>query len=767
MSRPRRLLRAIALALGVACSAVLLACSVLFTYPDSKTPEQREREIPAEGLPLANDVTVHWGAHSIPFLEASNDADLAFSLGLLHAHLRLGQMELMRRASAGRLSEMAGPLAQEIDVALRTLDLGKSTAETERRLPIATRAWLQQYVRGVNWFLKHAEQLPPEFRLLGFEVEGWTVRDVLRIGRLASGDLSWIYYVQALRLEKIAGGKALRRELLQITDRSIPSFESQQDGFTRLLAGASKSGSNSLVIGAKRSATGLPIMANDPHLGIFAPNFWLIVGYRSPSYEVVGLTIPGLPFIAVGRNRHLAWGGTNMRAISSHLFQLDDAKTGELSEREETIGTRFWFDRKVTVRDSKLGPVVSDLELFETDGTVAMNWTGHTPSDEVSSFLAANRADSWQSFVKAFEHYSVGAQNILFADVEGNIGQVLAYRQPILKDTSQTRELIKPDSNPPTGFRGPLQLPLAFNPEQGYIASANNMPVPSDPPMAFGYSNNNRMQRMDQLVASRDKISVADVKQWHLDVLSLSSQRIQRAVVEHMSRCSTFEENALQPRMLRLWQAFKGWDARYLRDAHGPVAFESLMFQAADGLLKTQWQSGEQREHILTGDYWKPLTEQALSRLSSAEVCRVVLSALPKALETFEKFSSWGEMHQLRFGPPVSQAPIIGSRFRLGDIPADGSSDTLLKSAHPFSGDYSNVTYGACARHISDLSDPNENYFVLLGGQDGWLNTPHLDDQVELWQRGEYIRVPMDSEAVARWAVKKTVLRAGAGARKN
>ena len=168
--------------------------------------------------------------------------------------------------------------------------------------------------------------------------------------------------------------------------------------------------------------------AFDPHRGLMLPNLWVIVGYKSPSMHSVGLTFPGVPMVLVGRNAHIAWGGTNMLALSSSLYDVSELNDDTFAERRVAMTVRWWFDRQVAIRDSALGPVISDAEIIQKlkPPPLAIRWRGHSVSDEFSAFLSVNRASNWREFRAAFAPYAVSGQNMLYADDRGNIGQVLA-----------------------------------------------------------------------------------------------------------------------------------------------------------------------------------------------------------------------------------------------------------------------------------------------------------------------------------------------------
>ena len=334
-----------------ALALMVTGCGLLAPFPPATTLAERLSVFPREAVPLERPVTIYWDEHQIPFIEAETDADLAFALGMVHAHLRLGQMETIRRAAQGRLAEMAGPVATDIDHALRIVNFGRAAAAIEAELPAETRQWIERFVAGINFYQQQTAP-PLDYRLLGIEPEPWTVADVLTVGRLVGTDVNWLVWFSNLKFRDRADWPERWARLLRNGTSSVPSFEAPREValLNELLAGLSRSGSNSVAISGTRSVSGGAIIASDPHLGIMIPNTWLIAGYRSPSYHAVGLMAPGLPFIAVGRNVDIAWGGTNMRAASSDLFAQTGLGLEAFTTRRERIKVRWWFDREITVR---------------------------------------------------------------------------------------------------------------------------------------------------------------------------------------------------------------------------------------------------------------------------------------------------------------------------------------------------------------------------------------------------------------------------------
>ena len=340
--------------------------------------EERLSMLPRDRIPLDARVVIHWSEHQIPFIEAETDKDLATALGVVHAHLRIAQMEMLRCLSQGRVSELIGPIAIDLDHLLRILDFGRAVPAILEDLPLETRQWLDAFVAGINHHLDHARVLPFEIDVLKLHRKRWSVSDVLRIGRLVAADANWIVWFQLLRLRRRKDWPRLWCRLTQSAEAARPDpVSSRCDGcqlrFLELILGRA---SNSVAVSKARSTSGSALMANDPHLGVHLPGPWMIAGYKSPSHQAIGLMAPGLPFVAIGRNPWIAWGGTNLHAASSDFYDVSDLPAREITDRQENIGVRWWPDRQVTIRETTVGPVISDARLLGMGRCkpVAMRW---------------------------------------------------------------------------------------------------------------------------------------------------------------------------------------------------------------------------------------------------------------------------------------------------------------------------------------------------------------------------------------------------------
>ena len=747
-------------------AAVVSGRSLLAPLPVKSDVDTRLSVFPTKNLPLDGEVDIHWNDQQVPFVFAETDADAAFTLGLIHCHLRLGQMELMRHISRGHISEMAGPFTTEIDHAIRILNFGRATPEIEAALPPDTRHWLERFVAGVNHCQDAIQTLPHEFRIFGLKRKPWSVSDIITTGRLAASDVSWLIWFQLWKLRTRDNWPELWRGLLReggnaMTDAGDPDSDDELGLLSDLLGGMSRSGSNSIAVSPARSKNGHAWIASDPHLGFMLPNLWLLAGVKSPSYHMAGMMIPGLPFVAVGRNPDIAWGGTNLRAASSDLFDVSKLAPAEITRREESIRVRWWFNRHVTVRDSAHGPVMSDSPLLEPiDGeAIALRWAGHYVSDEFSAMLRANRAKNWDEFITAFETFSISAQNMVYADAAGNIGKLIAAQLPT-REPGLPPFLHDPKSDAAAWDKmiGVRELPMSYNPECGFVASANNRPPETDVPIGYFFSPGSRVTRLTALLESNQGITFEDLLALQTDVLEPTAIAINQAFTAAVERHGLVDH--LTPAARTIVQSIAKWDGSYFADSLEPVACEATFFHFLRRFYTPRL--GEEGLHAFTSaaDFARTVPRD-IREADAAVISRAISGALEDAVPIVKKFATWGDMHRLRLRHPLGVLPVIGSRFTAAEFPSGGSRQTVMKTNHAPTDQKHFAGYGSQARHISDMSDPDENYFVLLGGQDGWLNSSTFLDQVKLWRTGEYIKIPLRPESVRKAFTRHMKLKPG------
>lgn len=748
-------LTALLLLLFLGASFLLTGCSILRDPPGPMSSEQRiavfEQTFLASGHnPPTHTITVRWNSYQVPYILADSDEDAAFALGYTHAHLRLGQMEVLKRISMGRLSEMLGPYkVPGIDEALRILDFGRAAPEILETMPPETRTWLECYVVGVNHYKDSLAKgsLPHEYTIFDLDPEEpWTAIDSLRLGRLFGTDVNWLTWLGMLSASGEPNFEDAYRRARQAGQESTVSFEKatvQLEALTTLLRGYSRSGSNSVVVSSAMSDTGKGLIANDPHLGFQLPNAWLMAGLKSPSYHVVGMMPVGVPVFGFGRTPHLAWGGTNLRSLSSDLVDLTDVEDLTITETPIEIGVRWWFDRTATRRVSPYGPIITDATVFPNplDKQLAVRWVGHEPSDDITALLGVLKAKNGEEMRAALEPFSLPPQNFLYVDRDGNIGHIVSTHLPKRPEGHGDSIFVSPEVSDAAwnDILTTSRLPAVLDQKVGYIASANNRPTHTEYPIGYFFPSDERIRRLQQMMNAHQKVSLEDLRRIQLDVVSLNALELTQTL-SRLDR-SGFSENAAKALAL-----LEDWDGAYEADSRQPVLMTAFLEHVSPRLFQAGRRNGE-FERIKDRAFLIPAVVQLLETLPEDSVNEAAAQSLEWA---YEKSATkvWGDIHRLRPKMFLGNVPLIGKKYVMGSYPVSGTQETVMKTAGNLTHQEHETFYGAQSRHLSDMSDPDANYFVLVGGNDGWINSANANDQTPLWAKGQTIQMPLTDEAI-------------------
>jgi penicillin amidase len=381
---------------------------------------------------------------------------------------------------------------------------------------------------------------------------------------------------------------------------------------------------------------------------------------------------------------------------------------------------------------------------------IALRWIGHEPTDEITALLGAARARNGEQFRAAFATFGVSAQNMIWAGRDGRIGQFYATTIPDRRGIPSDPVL---DARDPSAT-GPWQrllrtpdLPFVVNPREGVLASANNRPEPlggrAPPVLGFFFSDSDRVERLRELLAARARHTPADIMAIQADTRSPRAGRLAAALSARMAGIAEAAP---------LVEALRGWDGDYRADARAPVAFEVLLARLVPLLAAADRQDSAGARRAPESQ-WNFITAFLLRDLDALDAARreaVLREAATAAAADFARLPTWGEMHRLPHAHALVNLPVLGEAFfRYGDYPVGGSRETPMKTSHGLVTDRHNATFGSMARHVSDMADPDANWFTLWGGQDGWLGSAAFADQVPLWLERRSIRVPLRPETVA------------------
>jgi penicillin G amidase len=584
-------------ALGAVAAALVVAALVIggvyWRWSRAALP-QVDGEATLAGL--TGPVTVRRDGVGVPHLTAPSILDAVRAQGYVTAQDRLWQMDLMRRRALGELSEAFGEGALRADKEIRTLGLADSARRTLALVPPHLREELDAYAAGVNGYVEsHRDALPLEFRLLRYAPRPWEPKDTVAVGKLLALDLAQGWDGEAFRATVGDQLPPDVQEMLYPTlfaqDRILfgrdlaPSVDARASA---ALEGDASIGSNNWVVSGARTASGLPLLANDPHLGLGIPSIWTAVHLTAPGLDVAGVTLPGVPGVILGRNADLAWGCTNVHDDGADLYVEEfDPRDPDLyrtadgweraTVRRESIRVRdgalssSWHTVEHPVRLTRHGP------LIEIRGRVyALRWTALEDAVELPAFAGAGRARGWDEFAAALRQYPGPSQNFVYADRSGRIAWYSAGRLPIRRRLDGSRPYPGASADGDwIGFVPFEELPHVVDPPSGILVTANNRLVGNDYPhrVTRGGIGPWRAAALLESLEARTGWTADDMARLQGERLSIPHRDLARALLDAAARHpgdAAWREVA---------ETMGGWDGRMEADSR-PAAMAFATFRA-------------------------------------------------------------------------------------------------------------------------------------------------------------------------------------------
>jgi penicillin amidase len=783
----RKLARGVFYLIGVIALAVVVLLGWLWLSAYRALPSH-DGSVTAQGL--SAPVTVVRNGNGIPTITAASEADAYFALGYVHAQDRLFQMELMRRQGQGRLSELIGAAGLSPDRMMRTLGVYRRAEEDLKSFDPAVQAAFDRYTAGVNAWLAEGHPLPLEYKLLWFEPEPWKPADSLVWQKLMGLSLSGNWddeLINAAMIAKLGPEKAAA--LSPGTRPEDPVTMATLAPILRLLPANAlhaamtavvqpTDASNVWAVSGARTQSGSPIIANDPHLGFQAPSIWYFAGLKAPGLDLFGATVPGVPLHMIAQNANVAWGITTTHSDTSDLFieklgpdgKTYDTPEGprEFVERTETINVRFGKPVEVTVRESRHGPVVSDVlrrppgmnDLIPEPYALALSAALFAPEDRTAEGVYfMNHAKDMSSFIDAVRRFYAPHQNIMFADKTGAIGYYAPGRVPMRKAGNGLVPVPGWNgSHDWTGWVPFEELPRVVDPAAEVIINANNKMVGDSYShlIAAQWPDSYRAMRIADVLATEKSVTLDSTAALQLDVVSVMAREMLPLMTARATPKSDRERDLLE--------RLKTWDG-----ATDAGRLEPLMFAVWIERFKTQVLTDELGElmrffggvrpellrTILTTDpYWCDDITSA-----EAETCETQVSAAWS--QTVDWLSSqdgdddalkWGNFHMATFDHLLfGNFPVVTDLGKLR-VPTGGDGFTVNRgsfsastSARPF-----RHFHGASLRAIYDLNDLTRSRFALAGGQSGHLMSRDYGSLLGRWTEGQYFHPPVEADAARR-----------------
>jgi penicillin amidase len=770
---------------------------------------------------LSAPVTVTRDGHGVPTIEAASLEDLFFAQGYVTAQDRLWQMDMMRRYGSGELSEILGDGTLKVDREQRILGLRAAAKKSLEMTTPRDRNYYEAYARGVNAYIgTHGDRLPIEFRVLHYGPKPWQAEDSVVVANSMVKDLNYHYFFDALSREKILAKlgpeltadlyvnrswhdrpPTVMREDLGEPDTNNGDSDDEDDedspdnSVTRKSPrvaptvfpeeGLPVNGSNDWVVSGAHTVTGKPLLSNDMHLGHQMPNLWYEAHLHSGTLDVAGVTLPGMPYVIVGHNQRIAWGFTNVGPTVTDVYIENFNQQGayqtpsgwvQPEHRVEVIHVKGKADVTVDVQITRHGPIITELVPGETR-PLALRWTLydglHIP------FFDVNAAQNWQEFQHAFSMLDAPGQNVVYADVDGNIGYHTTGKVPVRAAGDGSLPVSGADNaHEWTSYIPFEKLPSIYNPQSGIIATANGRITPDNYPnsISMEWEAPWRTERIYHVLESGRQFSAADMLALQTDIHSEADQfAAERFVyaVDHASKPSARAKQAAD--------LLRSWDGRMLATSAAPTITENSILQLRRLLLEPKLGAAPPEPREPDSELYKETEKKALNwktyswlqrsvwlenillhrpkrwlpvpypnydeLLTAAVEAAVNGPAVPKDLASWR----WGTFNAVEIQHPIlGKIPVIKLWSGPGLQEQSGSGYTV-KAVTRY--------HGPSERFTANLADLDQSTLNIVTGQGGNFLSPYYMDQWKAWYEGTTFTLPFSPKAVETAKAHRLVLR--------
>lgn len=727
---------------------------------------------------LQDKVVIRFDEHRIPHIFAKNDHDLYFAQGYVTAHDRLWQMDIQTRSASGRLAEVVGPKALEIDRYHRRMGMvyGAEKGLKGMMANPESKSMALAYTDGINNYIHSLapKDYPIEFKLLDYKPEDWKPINCIFLLKLMSETL-------AGGSDQFAMTNNLRRFGAKDVNDLFPDYPFHEEpiipigtkwnfkhlaipkpsaGYLAEMTERIKTkeikpgiGSNNWVIGGERTATGYPILANDPHLNLTFPSIWYQIQLSSPSVNVNGVSLPGAPCVIIGYNQNISWGVTNVDADVMDWYQIKfkDASKNEywydnhwikVRKRIEVIKVRDGNTETDTVIYTHHGPVVYETAAKKPKNGIenipvgdALRWIAHDESNDIYCFFKLNRGKNYSDYREALTHYTAPAQNFIFASSEKDIAITPNGKLP-LKFKEQGKYILD-GSDPANDWHGwipPEQNPTVKNPPRGFVSSANQSSTDSTYPyyINWRFDQYYRGKRINDLLSSMHKANVDSMRIMQMDNYSILAQDVLPTMLKYLNAAK------MSDTQLKAFEIIKGWDKHYDARAIGASIFDDWWYIFYNLLWKNKFDvkgtilkypSYDRTEQLLLtnpGSKWfdnaRTLTKETCSDLINHAFYSAIDDLSHKHGIPGVKWQ-WGSVKETYINHlanlPGFGTGLFSSGGRGGVIDALRNND------------------GPSWRLVVQMGPQVKGYGVFPGGESGNAGSFYYNDMLQTWKDGQ------------------------------
>ena len=737
---------------------------------------------------LNRPVDIYTDTYGVPHIFAENEEDLFYAAGYYAARDRLFQMSIVNYSVRGELSYAFGDDFISSDIYLRTWRIHDTAKRLVGELDKETVDLMVAFCAGINYRIQEVyNDLPLEFKISGMKPLAWNPSIVTGYARMMAREMSqsWKPEIVFGAIENFFGKEKLA-ELYPDYDSSHPTIAGNNsllngDYFTSILKeelklqdvlgyNSSFSGSNNWVVSGKRTKTKKPFLANDPHLKFSQPARWYEMRLKGGRFNVSGLCLAGIPLPIIGQNKNIAWGLTNSMVDDMDFFietinpdnpneYLYDGNWKKMKIIKESIRLKNDRDTTITIRLTHHGPIITDIHALTKNENleISMAWTGNWLTKEIDALLGLSLATNWNEFSNAVKNYGVPGQNIVYADTKGNIGWRPAVYVPIRKEGSSL--LPRPGNDPKYDWNGRVpfnKMPYLYNPESGFIATANNKTIGDSFPYYISglWADPSRAQQIVNRLDTMNQATIEDMQSIQLDHTSQFAQEITPVLLS----VKTGDETGIIKEALNI---LENWD--YVEDVEskGALIFHSIMRQLTISLFADELQ-------LIGDNYLKAFTsikylhsrnlrkilfegnsswiDDITTRDKIETLHDIIKKAIHNGINDIENYVGpninnwqWGRAHSLTHEHKLGSSKILDwiFGFNIGPYFSGGSDKSPNAGGYSFNHPYKQIA-GASMRRIVNFDNLNETYMVIPTGQSGLYNSKHYSDQSHLFHSGKY-----------------------------
>ena len=737
---------------------------------------------------LNRPVDIYTDTYGVPHIFAENEEDLFYAAGYYAARDRLFQMSIVNYSVRGELSYAFGDDFISSDIYLRTWRIHDTAKRLVGELDKETVDLMVAFCAGINYRIQEVyNDLPLEFKISGMKPLAWNPSIVTGYARMMAREMSqsWKPEIVFGAIENFFGKEKLA-ELYPDYDSSHPTIAGKNsllngDYFTSILKeelklqdvlgyNSSFSGSNNWVVSGKRTKTKKPFLANDPHLKFSQPARWYEMRLKGGRFNVSGLCLAGIPLPIIGQNKNIAWGLTNSMVDDMDFFietinpdnpneYLYDGNWKKMKIIKESIRLKNDRDTTITIRLTHHGPIITDIHALTKNENleISMAWTGNWLTKEIDALLGLSLATNWNEFSNAVKNYGVPGQNIVYADTKGNIGWRPAVYVPIRKEGSSL--LPRPGNDPKYDWNGRVpfnKMPYLYNPESGFIATANNKTIGDSFPYYISglWADPSRAQQIVNRLDTMDQATIEDMQSIQLDYTSQFAKEITPVLLS----VKTGDETGIVKEALNI---LENWD--YVEDieSKGALIFHSIMRQLTISLFADELQ-------LIGDNYLKAFTsikylhsrnlrkilfegnsswiDDITTRDKIETLHDIIKKAIHNGINDIENYVGpninnwqWGRAHSLTHEHKLGSSKVLDwiFGFNIGPYFSGGSDKSPNAGGYSFNDPYKQIA-GASMRRIVNFDNLNETYMVIPTGQSGLYNSKHYSDQAHLFHSGKY-----------------------------